>query len=329
MLDATHATPTAQATAATPLRFWHYDHFPLPLPYRHRYPRNRFGRVRERAGAEGLLPAGRLHAAEPADWGLLELVHTPAYLHAVRTGELTRAAEREIGLPWSEALVARARAAVDATHRAAWHALEGGVGCVIGGGTHHAFPDRGAGYCLFSDIAVAARDLLRRHMVERVLIVDLDVHQGNGNAEIFARDPRVFTLSVHGECNWPYRKAASDLDVALPDGTGDEAYLAAVAPALGELMERLRPDVVFYQAGADPLACDRLGRLALTAEGLARRDRLVYQLTRDAHCPLVVTMGGGYGEPIEDTVAVHLNTLRGLHAVYGAPVASSRGGNGP
>lgn len=305
---------------------WYYDHFILPLPQRHRYPRSRFALVRERLAEEARLAALRQFPAQPADWSMLRLVHTPSYLDAVREGTLSPQAIREIGLPLSPGLLERARAAVHATVQAARWALASGIGGVVGGGTHHAFADRGAGYCLFNDIAVAVRVLQRGHAVERIVIVDLDVHQGNGNAEIFRREERVFTFSVHGERNWPYRKSASDLDVGLPDGTGDEAYLETLAVHLESVLDRFRPELVFYQAGVDPLASDRLGRLALTHEGLRRRDRLVLSACEARHCPVVVTMGGGYGVPMEQSVEAHVNTLRELARLWpGRPAASATG----
>jgi len=297
--------------------YWSYDRFALPLPARHRYPRSRFQVLRERLLAAGLLHPAQVHAAEPAPWPQLGRVHAPAFLQAVREGTLSRQAVRELGLPFSPALVERARAAVGATCAAAWHALEAGAAGVLGGGTHHAFADRGAGYCLFNDVAVAIRELQSRHAVHRVAIVDLDVHQGNGSAEIFRHDPGVFTFSLHGERNWPYRKSTSDFDLPLPDGTGDAAYLAALEPPLRRLLESFRPDLVFYLAGADPLHNDRLGRLALTHDGLLARDRLVLGLCADHYLPVVVTLGGGYAVPLEDTIAVHINTVRALQSIYG------------
>jgi acetoin utilization deacetylase AcuC-like enzyme len=309
--------PAQAAAGARVPGYWSYDHFALPLPARHRYPRARFQVVRERLLAEGTLLPGHVRPAAPVPWALLERVHDADYLRAVRDGTLSPRAVREIGLPFSPALVERARAAVGATCAAAWHALEAGAGCVIGGGTHHAFVERGAGYCLFSDIAVAIRDLQGRHAVHRVAIVDLDVHQGNGNAEIFQHDRDVFTFSVHGAHNWPHRKSVGDFDLGLPDGTGDAAYLAALEPPLRELLERFRPDAVFYLAGADPLHSDRLGRLALTHAGLRARDRLVLGLCAEQGLPVVVTMGGGYAVPPEDTILAHLHTVHALQAIYG------------
>ena len=317
--------------------YWVYDHFPLTLPNGHRYPRNRFRMVRETLLAEGVLSAARLHPARPEDWDMLALVHDADYLGAVREGRLSPRAVREIGLPFSPQLVARARAAVFATRQAAHGALEHGIACVIGGGTHHAFAGRGAGYCLFNDIAVAIRDLQRRnwkgrnqqsrdlqnpdlqnrHRIHRAAIVDLDVHQGNGSANLFRHDPDVFTFSVHGEKNWPHRKETGDFDLGLPDGTGDDEYLAALEPPLVEMLERFRPELIFYLAGADPLHTDRLGRLALTHEGLRRRDALVLGLCHERMIPVAVTLGGGYGQPLEGTIEVHVNTLREVERLWG------------
>ncbi|MEE8433863.1 MAG: histone deacetylase [bacterium] len=302
--------------------YWVYDHFPLPLPNRHRYPRNRFQIVRETLLAEGVLSGARLHPARPEDWDVLALVHDADYLANLREGRLSARAVREIGIPFSPQLVERARAAVFATRQAAHGALDHGIACVIGGGTHHAFAGRGAGYCLFNDIAVAIRDLQSRnlqsrHRIHRAAIVDLDVHQGNGSAALFRHDPGVFTFSLHGEKNWPHRKEAGDFDLGLPDGTGDDEYLAALEPPLVEMLERFRPELVFYLAGADPLDKDRLGRLALTHEGLRLRDALVLGLCHEGMIPVVVTLGGGYGQPMVDTIKVHVNTVREVERLWG------------
>ena len=288
----------------------------LPLPERHRYPRQKYHLVRERLVAEGTLPPAQLHRAAPEDWALLTLVHGKAYLTALREGTLTRAEQREIGLPFTPQLVERARAAVHGTVQSALSALRHGAAANLGGGNHHAFADRGAGYCVLNDIAVAIRAVQHYGHARRVAIVDLDVHQGNGNAAIFAGDPDVFTCSLHGAHNWPYRKERSDLDVALPDGADDEAYLAALAPALDAVFQGFRPELIVYQAGADPLAEDRLGRLALTLEGLRRRDAMLLARCRAEDVPVVITLGGGYGVPIELTVEVHANTLRELARLW-------------
>ena len=292
--------------------YWAYDRYIAPLPTQHRYPRRKYHLVRELLLAEGTVTPAQLREGTPADWGLLGRVHTAEYLHAVRSLALPRAAERELGLPFSEALALRARASVQSTVEGARHALAHGVAATFGGGNHHAFPERPSGYCLFNDIAVAIRELQAAGLAERLAIIDLDVHQGNANADIFSQERRVFTLSAHGARNWPYRKAQSDVDIALSDGTDDEVYLDAVRGPVEAVFRDFRPDIVFYQAGVDGLSSDRLGRLALTHDGLRRRDAFVIGLCLAQHCPLVVTMGGGYGNPIEDTVQAHANTFREL-----------------
>ncbi len=296
--------------------YWHYDHFRLQLPARHRYPRQKYHLVRELLVSEGTIAPARMIAATPVDWSVLAVLHTAPYLEALRNNALSREAERELGLPFTPLLADRARAAVQATVLGARRALAEGIAVNLGGGNHHSFPERPSGYCLLNDIAVAVRVLQQERRVERVALIDLDVHQGNANAEIFRHDRGVLTLSVHGERNWPYRKAESDIDIALPDQTGDEDYLAALMDPLDEVFTHFRPDIVFYQAGVDPLAADRLGRLALSHAGLRARDALVIGHCRQAHCPLVITMGGGYGEPIEATVEAHANTFRELEAQW-------------
>lgn len=270
-----------------------------------------------RAAVERALPALRIHEAPRASDGELALAHAPDYVRRVAEGRLDAAQQREIGFPWSPQMVERSRRSVGATIAAARAALAEGVAANLAGGTHHAGADRGGGYCVFNDAAVAARlmqaEWLRTHREAlRVAIVDLDVHQGNGSASIFRGDPTVFTLSIHAERNFPSRKEASDLDVALPDGCGDADYLAALDLALGVLWERHRgalPGLIVYLAGADPHAGDRLGRLALSTAGLAERDRRVLAAARERRIPLALAMAGGYGRDIADTVAVHLGTI--------------------
>jgi len=276
----------------------------------------KYGRLRERLAAE--CPTVRLCQAEPATDGELALVHTPAYIQAVQHGTLSTAAQREIGFPWSPAMAERARRSVGATVQACRVALGGeGIAANIAGGTHHAYADKGSGFCVFNDAAVAARlmqvEHARRHRVGgplRVAIVDLDVHQGNGTARIFAQDDSVFTLSLHGEKNFPFRKEPGDLDVELPDGTGDVVYLEALERALEELERRFEPGLVIYLAGADPHEGDRLGRLKLSFDGLQARDRRVMDWAWQRRVPLALVMAGGYGADIEDTVQVQMNTYR-------------------
>ncbi len=291
------------------------DQFVLPLPPGHRFPMSKYRLLREQI--EGW-PDLQLRQAEPASDGELALAHTPAYLSAVTLGTLSAALQREIGFPWSEAMVERARRSVGATIGAARAALAGGVAANLAGGTHHATAEKGGGYCVFNDAAVAARLMQAewhrtRRQLLRVAIVDLDVHQGNGSAAIFKDDPTVFTLSIHGAKNFPFRKEASDLDVDLPDGCDDTAYLAALDHALAELWARhteAAPGLIFYLAGADPHEGDRLGRLKLSTAGLAERDRRVLAAARDRRIPVALSMAGGYGRVVDDTVEVHVGTLR-------------------
>ena len=297
-----------------PMQAFYADQFVLPLPAGHRFPMSKYRLLRERIdGLAGL----QMCPALPASDGELALVHTPGYLSAVVNGTLGAAQQREIGFPWTEAMVERARRSVGATIGAARAALASGVATNLAGGTHHASADKGGGYCVFNDAAVAARLMQAeshrtRRQLLRVAIVDLDVHQGNGSASIFADDPTVFTLSLHGAKNFPFRKARSDLDVELPDGCGDEAYLQALDGALDALWrhhEHALPGLIFYVAGADPHEGDRLGRLKLTTEGLAERDRRVLAAARERRIPVALSMAGGYGHDVDDTVRVHLGTI--------------------
>ena len=297
------------------MQAFYADQFVLPLPPGHRFPMSKYRLLRERVEGE---PGLELRQAMPATDGELGLAHTPDYVSAVAEGTLSAAHQREIGFPWSEAMVARSRRSVGATIAAARAALASGVATNLAGGTHHASAEKGGGYCVFNDAAVAARlmqaEWHRSHrQLLRVAIIDLDVHQGNGTAAIFADDPTVFTLSLHGAKNFPFRKERSDLDVDLPDGCGDAAYLDALDGALHELWRRHEhglPGLIFYVAGADPHEGDRLGRLKLTTAGLAERDRRVLAAARERRIPVALSMAGGYGRVIEDTVQVHLRTIR-------------------
>ena len=296
------------------MKAFYATQFVLPLPPGHRFPMGKYQRLRDRLAQE--CPGLVLDQAEPTADADLALAHAPAYIEAVARGTLTPRAQREIGFPWSEAMAERARRSVGASVEAARVAQREGVAANLAGGTHHASADAGSGYCVFNDIAVAARVLQREQIAERqltrpprVAVIDLDVHQGNGTASIFAGDDSVFTLSIHGEKNFPFRKVAGDLDVGLPDGTGDAAYLDAVDLALVELDSRFRPDAVFYLAGADPHEGDRLGRLKLTYDGLIARDLRVFDWAWRRRLPLALSMGGGYGHDIGTTVQVQINTF--------------------
>jgi acetoin utilization deacetylase AcuC-like enzyme len=299
------------------MQAFHSDRFVLPLPATHRFPMDKYRLLRDRVVTT--LPGIVLQEAPAASDGELALAHEPQWIDAVVQGTLDAAAQREIGFPWSPQMVERSRRSVGATIAAARAALmdDQGVSANLAGGTHHAFAGKGSGYCVFNDVAVAARlmqaEWHRRHRrLLRVAVIDLDVHQGNGTAAIFRNDPTVFTLSLHGARNFPFRKEASDLDVELPDGCGDEVYLAALDRALRTLDERqahASPGLAFYLAGADPHEGDRLGRLKLTAAGLAERDRRVFDWLHARRIPVALSMAGGYGHDIAVTVELQAYTL--------------------
>jgi acetoin utilization deacetylase AcuC-like enzyme len=291
------------------LSAWSSAAYHIPLPAGHRFPIEKYTLLRDAVIAEGLVPAERVREPERAGVDELELVHTPEYVWRFTRGELTPAEVRRIGFPWSEHLVERSYRAVGGTVAAARAALDDGIAVNLAGGTHHAFPDHGEGFCVFNDVAVAIRVLQRERRIARAAIVDLDVHQGNGTHAIFAGDASVYTFSMHGGRNYPFAKVPGCLDIELPDGTGDDAYLAALAPALPRVLAAARADLVIYLAGADAHEGDRLGRLALTFDGLARRDALVLEACREVGLPVAITIAGGYGRDIADTVRVHLNTV--------------------
>ncbi len=295
------------------MRAFYATQFVLPLPDGHRFPMAKYQLLRDRLAAE--LPGLELSQALPASDGELALVHSPAYVHAISSGSVAPGILREIGFPWSEAMAERARRSVGATIAACRAAAREGVAANIAGGTHHAYADKGGGFCVFNDAAVASRLMQAergrmRGLPLQVAIIDLDVHQGNGTARIFQGDPSVFTLSLHGQKNFPFRKEASDLDVALPDGCGDDEYLHALEGALDELGRRIEPGLLIYLAGADPHEGDRLGRLKLTWDGLEARDRRVFDWAWQGRIPLAFAMAGGYGTRIEDTVQAQVNTFK-------------------
>lgn len=295
---------------------FHSDHFVLPLPPGHSFPMTKYRLLRE--AVERQLPAIRVREAPPASDGELALVHTPHYVTAVSEGLLSPAQQREIGFPWSERMAERARRSVGATIAAARAALNGEhIAANLAGGTHHAYADKGSGYCVFNDVAVAARLMQaewhrQARRLLRVIVIDLDVHQGNGTAAVFRDDSTVFTLSLHGARNFPHRKEPGDLDVELPDDCADEAYLAALDAALETAWARHGeelPGLAFYLAGADPHENDRLGRLKLTEAGLAERDRRVFAALAGRGIPVAVSMAGGYGRDLATTVAIQRRTL--------------------
>jgi len=288
------------------------DQFVLPLPAGHRFPMDKYRRLRDRVREE--LPDVRLVEPEAATSGQLALAHAPEYIDKVVGGRLDAAELRAIGFPWSPAMVERSRRSAGATIGACRAATVDGIAVNLAGGTHHAQRARGAGYCVFNDAAIAARviqsDLAATRRQTRVAIVDLDVHQGDGTAQILAGDTSVFTLSLHGASNFPFRKQVSDLDIALPDGTADATYLTALDTALQEMQRRFEPQFIIYLAGADAHEDDRLGKLALTQDGMAARDRRVLDLAELLDVPIAIAMAGGYGRDIETTVAIHLQTVR-------------------
>ena len=306
------------------MQAFYADHFVLPLPDGHRFPMAKYEMLRDQITAH--LPSVRLQQAEPADDAALALVHDPAYIDAVQHGTLSAAQQREIGFPWSPGMNERARRSVGATVQACRVALSGeGVAANLAGGTHHAYADKGSGFCVFNDAAVAARlmqiERLRAGIDPpsrplQVAIIDLDVHQGNGSARIFQNDPSVFTLSLHGAKNFPFRKEPSDCDIDLPDGCTDAPYLAALEQGLAEVERRCEPALVIYLAGADPHEGDRLGRLRLSDAGMAARDQRVFDWAWQRQLPVAMAMAGGYGHDIQTTVRVQLNTYRIAQAAW-------------
>jgi acetoin utilization deacetylase AcuC-like enzyme len=287
-------------------RIFSTDQYKITLPDGHKFPVLKYGLLRQAVEKEGLFQLAQSPLADPET---VSLAHDPAYVSEFTAGTLPPAAMRRIGLPWSEVFVNRAFASVGGTVSASLEALEHGWGATLGGGTHHAFRSEGAGFCVFNDIAVAIQFLRKRGLIRRAAVIDLDVHQGDGTAEIFQDDPDVFTLSIHGESNFPFRKKKSRLDVPLPDGIEDAAYLRRLNEVLPAAFG-LRPDIVFYQSGVDPMASDVLGRLSLTHEGIIERDRMVFSAALSFGAPFVLTSGGGYSRPIERSVEAHANTYR-------------------
>jgi acetoin utilization deacetylase AcuC-like enzyme len=296
------------------LHAWSSAHYEIPLPQGHRFPIAKYTLLRDALLARGLLTRQTLHDPARASPEQLARVHTAAYVRALADGTLEPVAVRRLGFPWSPALVERSLRAVGGTIAAAHHAMTHGVAMNLAGGTHHAFADHGEGFCVFNDVAVALADLRAHGSARRAAIVDLDVHQGNGTHALFAGDPATYTFSMHGRRNYPFTRVPGTLDVELDDGTGDATYNACVQTLLPRVLRDARPDVVFYLAGADPHVGDRLGRLALTHDGLRRRDAIVLEMCREIGVPVVITIAGGYGREIADTVAVHVGTAQVAHA---------------
>ncbi len=310
-----------------PLHAWSSARYVIPLPEGHRFPIEKYALVRDRVIADAIVAPERLHEPARASMDDLRLVHSDRYLSSIVEGSLQDEEQRRIGFPWSEALVERSFRAVGGTCEAAERALRDGTAVNLAGGTHHAFPDHGEGFCVFNDVAVAIRSLQRRGLIARAAVIDLDVHQGNGTHAIFAEDESVFTFSMHGARNYPFLlpdalaqrgdqphpyglRVAGDLDIDLPDGTEDADYLRLLADALPRVLSAATPDLVIYLAGADPHEGDRLGRMRMTFAGLERRDLMVLEACREVGIPVAVTIAGGYGRDINETVLVHTNTVR-------------------
>jgi acetoin utilization deacetylase AcuC-like enzyme len=306
--------------AAEPMNAFYSDRFVLPLPLGHRFPMDKYRLLRERVAAE--LPSVRLNEPEAVADGELALAHAPDYIDRISNGRLSAAEVRAIGFPWSEQMVQRSRRSTGATIAACRAALAEGVAVNLAGGTHHASADRGEGFCCFNDAAVAARLMQAERRAARIAIIDLDVHQGNGTAAILGRDDSVFTLSLHGEHNYPFRKVPGHLDVSLPDGTSDAEYLAALEGALAVLDTRFRADLLIYLAGADVFHADRLGRLALTAAGIAERDARVFEYARRRGLPIAVAMAGGYCTDIDQIVGIHFATVAAAARLWSAPTGA-------
>lgn len=299
-----------------PLPIVYHPDFVTPLPADHRFPMPKFGKVYEYLLRDGIATLDQFHIPEIATVAQLQLVHDPAYVTAYLTGTLDTRAMRRIGFPWSSALVTRTCTAVGGTILTATLALEQGLACSTAGGTHHAYRDFGSGFCIFNDMAVAARVLQQAARVDRILIIDLDVHQGDGTAAIFQGDPSVFTFSVHCGANFPFRKQQSDLDLPLAIGTDDAVYLSALKATLPDLLDRLQPDLIFYDAGVDPHVDDTLGKLALSDAGLYQRDLFVLEQCTAREIPTACVIGGGYQKDVDRLARRHCTLHRAATEIY-------------
>ena len=298
----------SHASIHTPVELWTHDRWRFPLPARHRFPIDKYPLLRARVIADGIARPAEIHETEPVPWALLERVHDHDLLARIRDGRLSVREQRGLGLPWSPQLVERGRRSVAGTLAAARHALEHGVAMNLGGGTHHAGHAFARGFCLFNDVVAALAELRAGGLADRALVIDCDVHQGDGTADLLGPDPRAFTVSLHGARNYPFQRIPSDLDVDLPSGTGDADYLEALDGALDVALRRCAPEIAFYLAGADPWEGDRLGRLALTKPGLRARDELVLERLLGAGARVCVVLAGGYAEDVRDTVDINAAT---------------------
>ncbi len=291
------------------MKIFYTDQFSVPLPTGHSFPIEKYVRLRQRIVAANFVALADLRVPHAATDEEILRAHDPIYLQRLIDGQLTDREVRRIGLPWSPQLVERARRSAGATVEVCFTALTDGLAVSLAGGTHHAFRDRGEGYCLLNDTVIAARAVQAADSVKNILVVDCDVHQGNGTAAITKNDPTVFTFSIHGKNNFPHHKEQSDLDIALDDGTEDQRYLEALQKGLEQAFEKARTQLVIYLAGADPHRDDRFGRLALTKSGLKQRDQLVFSHCAKAGLPMAVTMAGGYLRDVSDTVDIHFETV--------------------
>jgi len=306
------------------MKVFYSDHFVLPLPEGHRFPMVKYSMLRERVARDGICGPGELRTPRAVTEEEILRAHAPCYLERVVSGTLTKKEVRRIGFPWSERMVERSRRASGGTLGACLAALEEGFAANLAGGTHHAFSDKGEGYCVFNDSAIAARAVQAAGLAERVIVIDTDVHQGNGTAKILHRDPTVYTFSIHGAKNFPFNKEESDLDVPVPDGADDTEFLAALAEGLQTALDAADAELAIYLAGADPFEGDRLGRLCVTKSGLAERDRIVLETCKKRGIPVAVTMAGGYAREVEDTVDVHFQSIRRAADLLEKPPTGSK-----
>jgi acetoin utilization deacetylase AcuC-like enzyme len=289
---------------------YYCDHFVLPLPDGHRFPMSKYAKLRQRIIDSGTLAPQHLHVPDGATDEDLLRAHTPDYLDKVLVGTLSPKELRRMGFPWSPALVERSRRSSGGTISACRSSLSDGISANLAGGTHHACPDHGEGYCVFNDSAIAARKMQAEGRANKIVVIDCDVHQGNGTAAATQDDPSIFTFSIHGEKNFPFRKISSDMDIGLPNDTEDAGYLDILELAIDRILYLQQPDLVIYQSGADPYIHDKLGKLSLSKHGLAQRDRMVIGKCFAEKIPVAVTMGGGYAAQVDDIVDIHLQTIQ-------------------
>ena len=298
---------------------YYSDHYTIPLPEKSRFPMTKYRLLRDFLLSEGIVSEAELKESPIAPDELLRLAHTEEYIDGMRTGAVDIGIIKRIGFPWSEGLYTRSCASVGGAFEAAQAALRDGIAGNLAGGTHHSHADRGEGYCVFNDIAVVTRYFKAHGLAKRIAIIDLDVHQGNGNSSILSHDEGVFVFSIHGEKNYPFIKVPSSLDIALPEGVEDEVYLASLSTGL-EAIDHFHPDFIFYQMGVDPLKEDTLGKMNLSFDGLMRRDEMVLRFAYDRKIPVSLALGGGYAKPIELSVQAYANTYRVAKWIYfGAP----------